>query len=52
MLSFTMGGAVSSSVIGLVVTLVGDVRVAMWSGMIAFTLGMGLMTMLDETSPM
>ncbi|TFK76316.1 MFS general substrate transporter [Pluteus cervinus] len=50
MLPFSLGCALMSAVSGVVTSRTGEYRMIMWFGFSVFTLGMGLMTMLDNTS--
>lgn len=50
MLPFSLGCAVTSAVAGIVVSRTGQYRPVMWGAFAVFTLGMGLMTMLDSHS--
>ncbi|TFK59104.1 MFS general substrate transporter [Pluteus cervinus] len=50
MLPFSLGLALMSAVSGIITSRTGEYRMVMWFGFAVFTLGMGLMTMLDITS--
>lgn len=50
MLPFSLGCAVTSAVAGIIVSRTGQYRPMMWGSFAVFTLGMGLMTMLDSHS--
>ncbi|KAK7054751.1 hypothetical protein VNI00_003214 [Paramarasmius palmivorus] len=50
MLPFSLGGALISAVSGIIVTRFGEYRIVMWIAWAIFTLGYGLMTMLDSHS--
>lgn len=50
MLPFSLGCALTSAVAGIVVSRTGQYRPMMWGSFAVFTLGMGLMTMLDNHS--
>jgi len=50
MLPFSLGCAFTSAVAGIVVSRTGQYRPMMWGAFAVFTLGMGLMTMLDSHS--
>ncbi|KAF8892484.1 MFS amino acid permease [Infundibulicybe gibba] len=50
MLPFSLGAAIFSAVGGIIVSRTGQYRIVMWAAFAIFTLGYGLMTMLDNTS--
>jgi len=50
MLPYSLGCALTSAVSGVLVSRTGQYRSVMWVAYLIFTLGMGLMIMLDSTS--
>ncbi|EEB89152.1 hypothetical protein MPER_12785, partial [Moniliophthora perniciosa FA553] len=50
MLPFSLGGALVSAISGVIITRFGEYRIVMWIAWSIFTLGYGLMTMLDSYS--
>uniref|UniRef100_A0A0W0FLA2 Putative MFS amino acid permease n=1 Tax=Moniliophthora roreri TaxID=221103 RepID=A0A0W0FLA2_MONRR len=50
MLPFSLGSALVSAISGVIVTRFGEYRIVMWIAWGIFTLGYGLMTMLDSYS--
>ncbi|KAF9013990.1 major facilitator superfamily domain-containing protein [Cyathus striatus] len=50
MLPYSLGGAGMSAVSGIIVSRTGQYRPVMWVALAVFTVGMGLMTMLDSHS--
>ncbi|KAL0063748.1 hypothetical protein AAF712_009305 [Marasmius tenuissimus] len=50
MLPFSLGGAVVSAISGIIVSRFKEYRIVMWISWAIFTLGYGLMTMLDSHS--
>jgi hypothetical protein len=52
MIPFSLGAASFSAISGIIVTRTGEYRLVMWIAFAVFTIGYGLMIMLDAYSPM
>jgi len=52
MIPFSLGAASFSAISGIIVTRTGEYRLLMWIAFAVFTVGYGLMIMLDAYSPM
>jgi len=52
MIPFSFGAAAFSAISGIIVTRTGEYRPLMWIAFAIFTVGYGLMIMLDAYSPM
>ncbi|KAG6860626.1 hypothetical protein C0995_009275 [Termitomyces sp. Mi166 len=50
MLSYSLGASLTSAISGIIVSRTGQYRPTMWIGFAVFTLGLGLMTMLNASS--
>ena len=50
MIPYSLGCSITSAVAGIYVSKSGKYREMLWVGLGTFTIGMGLMTMLDERS--
>lgn len=50
MIPYSLGCSITSAVAGIYVSKSGKYREVLWVGLGTFTIGMGLMTMLDERS--
>jgi len=52
MLPYSLGSALQSGFLGIIVTRTGSYRPIMWGGWVVMTIGWSLMIMLDSTSSM